>query len=278
MSEDLKPFKVLIRVVKSILHYNHCDNPESSFGAITIVKEPLVYAKDKKAVKDMLLQKYPQFFQNNKIYEKETRDEAQFFYVLIYPLYQHEIDDIKAGQWTCSGCGQVHENRYVSKPKIYNKIGVNYPFCGVDYSNPEYSQQDRDKCLRLFQGKINPNHDLGDDMAYVKPDSLTYIYKVTEKETGKCYIGKTKNEPFFRWWNHLKHSTSPFGVYLRNTSIENWTFEVLETIPAVYNNSQILEKESLYIIKYDSIKNGFNTLISNKDALLVSVESELSQE
>lgn len=278
MQEDLKPFKVFIRVVKSILHYNHSDNPESSFGAITVVKEPLVYAKDKKAVKEMLLNKYPQFFPNNKIYEKETKDVAQFFYVLIYPLYQYEIDDVEAGQWTCSGCGQNHENRYISKPKIYSQIGDNYLFCGTDYSRPDYSQQERDRCLKLFRGKVNPGHELPDNMTYVKPDSLTYIYKVTEKETGKCYIGKTNNQPFFRWFEHIKHSTSPFGVYLRNTPIENWTFEVLETIPAVYSNSQILEKESLHIIKHDSIKNGFNMLISNKDALLTSIENELSEE
>lgn len=275
MTEKLQPFKVLIRVVKSLLHYNHSDNPDSSFGAITIVREPVIYAKDKKHVKSIILEKYPDLFPDQKIYEKETKDKAQFFYVLIYPLYQHEINDIEAGQWVCSGCGHIHENRYVSKPKTYDKIGDNYLFCGINYSDPEYSLQDRNRCLKIFRGKVNPEYTLPDNMTYVTPDSLNYIYKVTEKSTGKCYIGKTNNQPFFRWFDHIKHSTSPFGVYLRKTPIENWTFEVLETVPAVYTNNEILEKESLYIIKYDSIKNGFNMLISNKEALLISIENEL---
>ena len=68
----------------------------------------------------------------------------------------------------------------------------------------------------------------------------------------------------------------PFGIYLRNeTKLSDWVFEVLEELPSFMNDSDILKKESEYIIKYDSIKNGFNTVISNKSTLIQNkIENE----
>lgn len=262
---NLIPFKAYIRVVKSL----NLENSYNCFDSVTVLVEKLIYAKDKKEVKEILLERYPQFFPTNKIYEKETKDTAQFFYVLIYPLSKYEIDDLNSESWECYGCGQIHENKYISRPKTYHKIGEQYLFCpNNDYYHPEkYSSENANRCLKLFHGKIGDS-EFPDDMNYVKVDSLNYIYKVTEKDTGRCYIGKTKNEPFFRWWNHLRHSRSPFGVYLRNTTLDKWTFEVLEIIPALYSNSEILAKESEYIQKFNSIENGFNTVISNKSVLI----------
>ncbi len=262
---SLIPFKAYIRVVKSL----NLENRYNTFDSVTVLVEKLIYAKDKKHVKEILIEKYPQFFPDNKIYEKETKDKAQFFYVLIYKLSNYEIDDLNSESWICHGCGQVHENKYIARPKIYSKIGDQYLFCpSNDYYHPEpYDPDNANRCLKLFQGKIGES-EFPDDMNYVKVDSLNYIYKVTEKETGRCYIGKTKNEPFFRWWNHLRHSRSPFGVYLRSTTLDKWTFEVLEILPAIYSNSEVLAIESEYIKKYDSIENGFNTLISNKSVLI----------
>jgi hypothetical protein len=106
---------------------------------------------------------------------------------------------------------------------------------------------------------------LTDDLNYVKKDSVNYIYKITEKKTNKCYIGKTRNAPFFRWWNHLTHSTSPFGIYLRNNSkLSDWTFEVLDILPPNLSDKEVMEVESNYIREYNSIDNGYNTLISSK--------------
>ncbi len=92
------------------------------------------------------------------------------------------------------------------------------------------------------------------------------VHKITEKATGKCYVGKTRNAPFFRWWNHLTHSSSPFGIYLRNTKLSDWTFEVLIQLPADIPDTEVFKVESEYIQKFDSINNGYNTLISNKNS------------
>lgn len=248
---ELTAFKVIIRVVKSLKDGN-------SFGSEDIVREPLIYAENKAAVKEIILEKYPQFFPNQKIYEKQTKDSAQFFYVLIFPLYESEKMLIKEGEWTCDGCGQVHSNRYISRPRIYHSFSKIHKFCSID--NDDY-------CLNLYKKTHLSNTDPLDNQAYIRADSKTHIYKITEKATGKCYIGKTQNQPFFRWWTHLTKSTSPFGKYLRSTKITEWTFEVIEILEWNVPNQEVLKRESLYMLEFNSIENGFNTVISNSSAV-----------
>lgn len=245
-------FKAFIRVVKSI------GDPEASFfsSANDVVRVPVIEADDKAGVKEWLKIEYPQFFQNGKVYEKETKDTAQFFYVVIYPLYQHEIDDINKGEWTCKGCGQVHANRYEARPVTTQK----QPFTGLEFCS-------YDGCFQNYKKEYWKDYDMPDDETYLKSDSLNYIYKCTEKSTGKCYVGKTRNAPFFRWWNHLTHSSSPFGLYLRTTKLSDWAFEVLEELPYNTPDSEVFKIESQYIKQFDSITNGFNSVISNKSVI-----------
>lgn len=252
-NSNMQYFKALIRVVKSLSN-NGC-----GYGIVDQIREPLIIAENKEEVKTYLLNKYPQFFQNNKIYEKETKnDKAQFFYVVIFPLYKHEINLINEGQWKCSYCGQIHENKYISKPITDERLlGSDFLFC----------RSEENTCLNNYKKEKFKSIDLSDDLRYIKKDSINYIYKITEKSTNKCYIGKTRNAPFFRWWNHLNHSGTPFGLYLHQTKLSNWTFEVLEELPHDISDSEILRIESEYIVKFNSINNGFNTLISNNNVL-----------
>lgn len=245
-------FKAFIRVVKSI----NQDHYYNSFGSNNIVEERLIEAKDKEEVKFILCEKYPQFFPKNKVYSKETKDDAQFFYVVIFELYDYEKKMIdNPNPWECSFCGHKHENEYISRPKINERLyGSDFKFC----------KSEDDYCIKQFGNQKNDGVELPDDEYYIKSDSPNYIYKITEKETGKCYIGKTRNAPFLRWWNHLTHSSSPFGIYLRSTKLSDWTFEVLECLPCEMKDSDVFEKESRYILHYDSIKNGYNTTLSKK--------------
>jgi len=255
-------FKAFIRVVRSVVSR---DNP-SVFGmdTVEVIREPLIIAKDKSEVKSILLEKYPQFFPNGKIYERECKDQAQFFYVVIFPLYQHEINLINEGEWICDYCGQVHENKYISKPLVSRKF-LGKIFCGADYKTGN-EIIDVPPCYEKWKREVAfKNVELPDDLTYINLDSLNYIYKITEKATGKCYVGKTRNAPFFRWWNHLKHSDSPFGQYLQQSKLSDWTFEVLEELPANVDEKDVLRLESEYIKKFNSISNGFNTVISDKD-------------
>jgi len=257
-------FKAFIRVVKSIAAK---DDHHTGLDTVEVIREPLIVAESKDMVKQILLEKYPQFFQNGKVYEKETKnDKAQFFYVVIFPLYQYELDEINEGEWKCDYCGHVHQNKYISRPlksqKFEGKI-----FCGNDYKtgNDIVTLPD---CYENFKRSYFKNVDFPDDLNYINADSPVYIYKITEKSTAKCYVGKTKNAPFFRWWNHLKHSKTPFGLYIRATKLSGWSFEVLEELPSNISDTEVFSIESKYIREFNSIENGYNSVISNKNERL----------
>lgn len=254
--DDLTAFKVIIRVVKSI---SGQDSYSCGFGAVDIARIPLVYAKTAKDVDAIILEKYPQFFPTGKVYRRESKDTAQFFYALVYPLYDHELREIQDGEWKCDGCGQVHENTYVARPRYYSSFSQSLRFCRGENDNNDY-------CLKLYKKENLSDAQLSDNMHYVRADSPTYIYKITEKHSGKSYIGKTRNEPFFRWWNHLTHSESPFGRYLSSTQLSDWTFEVIEIVAWNVPDSEVFKIESKYMLEHDSIENGFNSVISSKKA------------
>lgn len=266
-SETLLYFKAIIRVVKSIAF----KDPDEylGFDTVDVIREPIIMAKDKNQVKEILAEKYPQFFPKAKVYERESKnDKTQFFYVVIFPLYQHEINQIHEGNWTCDYCGHVHENKYISRPvesrKFEGKI-----FCGSDYKTGN-DIVEIPNCYENFKKeyyKKNNALEIPDDLNYINVDSLNYIYKITEKSTGKSYIGKTRNAPFFRWWNHLKHSSSPFGLYFRQTKLSDWSFEVLEELPANIEDTEVFRIESEYMHKYKTITDGFNTVISNRKVI-----------
>lgn len=253
----MKYYKAIIRVVKSIAALN------GGFDSLDVLREPLIEANSKDEVKEFLKLKYPQFFANNKIYEKETsKDTAQFFYVVIFELYNHEINLINEGSWSCEYCKQVHSNKYINRPLISRKYEGKI-FCNSEFKNGNDIIELPDCYERWKKEVAFKDIDLPDDLNYINTDSLNYIYKITEKSSNKCYIGKTRNAPFFRWWNHLKHSNSPFGLYLQKSKLSDWTFEVLEELPSNIEDKEVFRIESNYINKYNSIINGFNTVISN---------------
>lgn len=236
-------FNASIRVVKSLV------SQSSFFGVEEVLRYPMITAKSKEEVKKTLVEMHPEFFQNGKIYERETSDSAQFFYAIITPVKEYDLKLIREGSWTCVNCFNTHPNKYVDRPRMSYKFGTDpVLFCN-------------DKCYNEYKSK----HPSGDDFNYINKDSKNYIYKITEKSSGKCYIGKTRNAPFFRWWNHLTHSKNPFGLYLRETDITGWTFEVLETLPADAHDLDVMATETKWMLHFDSIKSGFNKLMSNKN-------------
>jgi hypothetical protein len=252
-------FKAIVRVVKSI-----GAESGSYFGADNdVLRVPIIEAEDKAAVKEYMKKEFPQFFQNGKVYERETKDTTQFFYVVIYPLYNWEEEMIQAGEWVCDQCGHVHENEYLERPVKPRKP----PFNGKKFCN-------MDTCYENYKTEYYKGIEMPDDMVYVKEDSPSYIYRICEKSSNKSYVGKTRNAPFFRWWNHLKHSSSPFGLYLQATQLTDWTFEVLEILPSEVPDSEVFMRESHYMNVYDSVNNGFNVMLSNSEAR-VEIENQM---
>lgn len=85
------------------------------------------------------------------------------------------------------------------------------------------------------------------------------IYKVTNKQTGESYIGRSSNITI-RWQNHVKTAigldaaaASTFHTRLAQDGLWNYTWEILEEVPAV----RLPEREAFYIELYGT-KNQLN--------------------
>lgn len=86
------------------------------------------------------------------------------------------------------------------------------------------------------------------------------IYKITNKNSGMCYIGKSK-DIMQRWSTHERalakgnhHSSKLQEDFDLNGGMEAFEFSILE----VCAPSELNEKEKHYINKFDSANNGYN--------------------
>lgn len=210
----------------AIIRDNHSKN--------SVIRKIYENLNTKEDVKKQLLIDFVDLFPNGKVYQKFKNDE--YVYALIY-----ELDDYWYKYWTsekeCLCCGK--------KVKVIEQhnMGIHSDYCCIDCE-----KSDLEKYNNSFK------------------NNLIYIYKITQKSTNKCYIGKTKNHFIWRWWEHLKADRgTKFHDFLKNADMTDLTFEVLEVLPNDTEDKEVFMTESEYILYYNSINNGFNTTISNKD-------------
>lgn len=85
-------------------------------------------------------------------------------------------------------------------------------------------------------------------------DGVTGIYKITNQETGECYIGQAK-DIYKRWCEHCKCGLgidTPPGNKLykamQDYGLENFSFEVIE----ICKSAELNEKEHYYIGLYNA--------------------------
>ena len=74
---------------------------------------------------------------------------------------------------------------------------------------------------------------------------------------GKSYIGST-DDIKKRREEHKTHSTNKFGRAIKNIGLDKFEFEILEKVN-YYTKTELYDIENNYIIKYDSVNNGFNS-------------------
>lgn len=81
-----------------------------------------------------------------------------------------------------------------------------------------------------------------------------YIYKITNKLSGQCYIGQSA-KPFERWYAHAHGQSSPIQIAIQELGISNFTFEIIESCSIEEAN----DRESFWISFYHSYGHGYNT-------------------
>lgn len=95
---------------------------------------------------------------------------------------------------------------------------------------------------------------------------LPVIYRITNKNTGKCYIGKTTQPFTLRWYQHFFHNKgNKFHREISASNLSDWVFEVQEIVDIPNEmkskrDSLILERERFWINHFNSIEDGYNSI------------------
>lgn len=105
-------------------------------------------------------------------------------------------------------------------------------------------------------------------MAYNKETGMYegYIYKITNKLNGHCYIGQTNRTPEERWYEHTKpyvlnKKENKLYKAFNKYHLDDFQFEVIEIVSSETCKDlqdKLDELEVYYIDYYDSYTNGYN--------------------
>jgi hypothetical protein len=226
-------------------------NDSGLFGGVANWVFPPIFsgkvtAEDKKKAKEMVEEEYNHVFPLRVL--KKDLDSNEFL------LNIREITDNKTKELfkdiSCKRCGTTF------------KIIDSYNNTHSDYKGSEYCsdecKQDAYEVRRYesdFERDINGIHN-------------PVIYKITNKSTNMCYVGKTTQVFTLRWYQHFFHGTgTKFHDAIKESPITDWTFEVLESIIIEKDlfktrdevEQYVLGRESHYISELNCIENGYNS-------------------
>lgn len=105
------------------------------------------------------------------------------------------------------------------------------------------------------------------------------IYKITNRVNGKCYIGQAQ-DPSTRFKNHRanpfckneKNRTNIPKLYnaMRKYGLENFEFKILVKV----ENFELDRLEKAIILRYDSVKNGYNITFGGNTPLGIKRSEE----
>lgn len=97
------------------------------------------------------------------------------------------------------------------------------------------------------------------------------IYKITNKVTGLAYVGRTNNTFTLRWHTHFftpPETETKFTQAIRAHKVTDWIFEIIEIVDIEKRikkshsiDSVMAERERFWIKKYNTINNGYNSLL-----------------
>jgi len=138
---------------------------------------------------------------------------------------------------------------------VIEKYTINEPGGGFEFCSSECARMKRAESDFIFGNET-------------WRDSPPVIYRITNKATGQCYIGKTRQAFTLRWYQHFfQAKDTKFHKAIKMTQITEWTFEVIEvvTLPntshisAADLDAYLTEREAYHIAMHQSAVTGYNT-------------------
>lgn len=101
------------------------------------------------------------------------------------------------------------------------------------------------------------------------------IYKVTNKNNGKVYIGQTVGKLETRWKQHVKaKDESKFHRAIRKYGAAAFTVEQIDCACSI---DELNQKEKQWIAYYDSLKNGYNMTVGGRSGAVDIKRTELTR-
>ena len=243
MSEEIKEFYYQIKGKLSIPESNGWGISNWGFPPIFCGK---ISAINKKKAKELIDEEYGKKFPQ-RVLQKDL-DSNEFLL---------NIEEIKPGSHikqlfelqTCIHCKQTFY--VIDKYNDNNCSNKGFDFCSdkckVDYRGVQEYLRNQNQEL---SGNNNP-----------------IIYKITNKATGQCYIGKTTQVFTLRWYQHFfQMGNCKFHDAIKNSKVCDWVFEVQEIVIIPEDiktvgdiEKLIIERERYWIEHYNSIENGYNS-------------------
>lgn len=223
-----------------------------SYDNRILINEDVFEAENRELAKEYCKKTYGDY--PFKLGKNNKKNGHKYFYLCDSSLYWYEYHHEQI-YITCDYCNK-QKTIIGRKNQISNKFG---DYCSMECRNKHYDE--------LVNTIDNDNLfiDETDHVGIPKDDDyqlVGYIYRITNKNTLKCYVGKTIKPPLFRWWQHLKVD----GKFER-ANVSDLVFEVLEivtydSIKEKYRyksgGDKLSSREAHYINLYDCIEEGYN--------------------
>lgn len=83
------------------------------------------------------------------------------------------------------------------------------------------------------------------------------VYMISNDLNNKVYIGQTTKSIQERFYEHCTYYSSEIGKAIKSIGKEHFSISLLDDTSKTLD--ELTEKESFYIQKYDSVKNGYNS-------------------
>lgn len=167
-------------------------------------------------------------------------DNSKPFLLHIKPMsaYFTRLFEVKE----CEQCGSKFR-----RIDLYNDH--NEPYKGQEFCSQECKNTAR--AVKIVAGH--------NDNCFNK--AFPCIYRIKNKKTGMVYIGQTQQAFTLRWWQHVKWGTDDckFHKALRESSLTDWTFEVVE----LCEEKDLNAREAHHIAANNAVDNGYNSLNLN---------------
>lgn len=202
-----------------------------------------VEAPDRKAAKVIIEEEYGRSFPT-RVLQKDL--DSNEFLLSIKEIKEEDRHTRRLFEvLTCGNCG----NHFTMIEKYaINDTGGGYEFCSSICSNAK----------RIADGGYT-NYEGGRAVPPV-------IYRITNKASGLCYIGKTRQVFTLRWYQHFFQGTSAkFHKAIKESPVTDWTFEIIEVVAVpdgltlTESDNFVSERENHHIFVHDSVASGYNT-------------------